>query len=133
MRTRAKKKHAYFQMDWNFDQSTEQFEINLIFRKDFFMDQSYMKKQPVLGLVVKMSLPMVISMLVNSLYNIVDSLFVAKISENAMTALSLVFPLQNLIGAIMIAPIRFWRGKTRERAVMAFSLIFATNKLSTIL
>ena len=66
------------------------------------MDQSYMKKQPVLGLVVKMSLPMVISMLVNSLYNIVDSLFVAKISENAMTALSLVFPLQNLIGAIMI-------------------------------
>lgn len=45
---------------------------------------------------------MVISMLVNSLYNIVDSLFVAKISENAMTALSLVFPLQNLIGAIMI-------------------------------
>ena len=44
MRTRAKKKHAYFQMDWNFDQSTEQFEINLIFRKDFFMDQSYMKK-----------------------------------------------------------------------------------------
>lgn len=66
------------------------------------MDQTYMKKQPVLGLVVKMSLPMVISMLVNSLYNIVDSLFVAKISENAMTALSLVFPLQNLIGAIMI-------------------------------
>ena len=102
MRTRAKKKHAYFQMDWNFDQSKEQFEINLIFRKDFFMDQTYMKKQPVLGLVVKMSLPMVISMLVNSLYNIVDSLFVAKISENAMTALSLVFPLQNLIGAIMI-------------------------------
>ena len=102
MRTRAKKKHAFFQMDWNFDQSTEQFEINLIFRKDFFMDQTYMKKQPVLGLVVKMSLPMVISMLVNSLYNIVDSLFVAKISENAMTALSLVFPLQNLIGAIMI-------------------------------
>ena len=49
-----------------------------------------------------MALPMVISMLVNSLYNIVDSLFVAKISENAMTALSLVFPLQNLIGAIMI-------------------------------
>ena len=53
MRTRAKKKHAYFQMNWNFDQSTEQFEINLIFRKDFFMDQTYMKKQPVLGLVVQ--------------------------------------------------------------------------------
>ena len=61
------------------------------------MDQTYMKKQPVLGLVVKMSLPMVISMLVNSLYNIVDSLFVAKISENAMTALSLVFPLHQTV------------------------------------
>ena len=49
-----------------------------------------------------MSLPMVISMLVNSLYNIVDSFFVAKISENAMTALSLVFPVQNFINAIAI-------------------------------
>ena len=50
MRTRAKKKHAYFQMDWNFDQSKEQFEINLIFRKDFFMDQTYMKmlKKPLM-------------------------------------------------------------------------------------
>ena len=73
-----------------------------IYERTFFMDQSYMKKQPVLGLVLKMSLPMVISMMVNSLYNIVDSLFVAKISENAMTALSLVFPVQNLISAIMI-------------------------------
>lgn len=45
---------------------------------------------------------MVISMMVNSLYNIVDSLFVAKMSENAMTALSLVFPIQNLISSIMI-------------------------------
>ena len=45
---------------------------------------------------------MVVSMLVNSLYNIVDSFFVAKISENAMTALSLVFPVQNLINAVMI-------------------------------
>lgn len=42
---------------------------------------------------------MVISMLVNALYNIVDSLFVAKISDSAMTALSLVFPVQNFINA----------------------------------
>ena len=49
-----------------------------------------------------MSLPMVISMAVNSLYNIVDSYFVAKISENAMTALSLVFPIQNFINAVAI-------------------------------
>ena len=53
------------------------------------MEQTYMKEQPILNLLLKMSLPMVVSMLVNSLYNIVDSFFVAKISENAMTALSL--------------------------------------------
>ena len=41
-------------------------------------------------------------MLVNALYNIVDSLFVARISEEAMTALSLVYPVQNLINAIAI-------------------------------
>ena len=48
------------------------------------------------------ALPNVISMLVNSLYNIVDSLFVARISEDAMTALSLVFPIQNFSNAIAI-------------------------------
>ena len=52
-------------------------------------DESFMKEKPVLGLVLSMSLPMVISMLVNALYNIIDSYFVAKISEDAMTALSL--------------------------------------------
>ena len=49
-----------------------------------------------------MALPMVISMLVNSLYNIVDSFFVAQISEDAMTAISLVFPMQNFINSVMI-------------------------------
>ena len=66
------------------------------------MDQSYMKKDKILPLLLKMALPMVISMMVNSLYNIVDSLFVAKLSENAMTALSLVFPVQNLINSVMV-------------------------------
>ena len=61
-----------------------------------------MKEKPVLPLLVSMALPNVISMLVNSLYNIVDSLFVARISEEAMTALSLVYPVQNLINAIAI-------------------------------
>ena len=61
------------------------------------MDQTYMKQKPVLPLVVSMALPMTLSMLVNSLYNIVDSIFIAKISDNAMTALSLVYPIQNLI------------------------------------
>ena len=66
------------------------------------MDQTYMKKQNILKLLLTMALPMVISMLVNSLYNIVDSFFVAKISENAMTAISLVFPMQNFINSVMI-------------------------------
>lgn len=66
------------------------------------MDQTYMKDEKILPLITKMSLPMVISMLVNSMYNIVDSFFVAKISEDAMTALSLVFPIQNLINSAMI-------------------------------
>lgn len=66
------------------------------------MEDTFMKEKPVLPLLVSMALPMVISMLVNALYNIVDSLFVAKISEDAMTALSLVYPAQNLINAMAI-------------------------------
>ncbi len=61
-----------------------------------------MKEKPVFGLLVSLSLPMVLSMLVSSLYNIVDGYFIGKISENALTALSLVFPLQNLINAVAI-------------------------------
>ena len=61
-----------------------------------------MKEKPAGPLLASMALPMVLSMLVNSLYNIVDSFFVARISEQAMTALSLVYPVQNLINAIAI-------------------------------
>ncbi len=66
------------------------------------MNETFMKEKPVLPLLVSMALPNVISMLVNSLYNIVDSLFVARISEQAMTALSLVFPIQNFVNAVAI-------------------------------
>ena len=66
------------------------------------MNDTFMKEKPVFPLIMSMALPMVISMLVNSLYNIVDSFFVAQISENAMTALSLVFPIQNFANAIAI-------------------------------
>ncbi len=86
------------------------------------MNQTYMKEQKILPLLLKMSLPMVISMMVNSLYNIVDSFFVAKISENAMTALSLVFPIQNLISSVMIgfaiginAVISFFMGAQNQK------------------
>lgn len=66
------------------------------------MNQNFMKEQKILPLIAAMSLPMVISMAVNALYNIVDSYFVAKISDDAMTALSLVFPIQNMVNAIAI-------------------------------
>ena len=49
------------------------------------MNDTFMKEKPVLPLILSMSLPMVLSMLVNSLYNIADSFFVAQISEEAMT------------------------------------------------
>ena len=66
------------------------------------MNDNFMKEKPAGPLLASMALPMVLSMLVNSLYNIVDSFFVARISEQAMTALSLVYPVQNLINAIAI-------------------------------
>lgn len=66
------------------------------------MNQNFMKEKKILPLVISMSLPMVISMAVNSLYNIVDSYFVAIISEDAMTALSLVYPFQNLMTAVAV-------------------------------
>ena len=86
------------------------------------MNDTFMKERPVLPLLLSMSLPMVISMLVNSLYNIVDSFFVAKISEEAMTALSLVYPIQNFINALSIgfgvginAVIAFYLGAQNRR------------------
>lgn len=66
------------------------------------MNASFMKEKPIFPLLTSMALPMVFSMLVNALYNIVDSFFVAQISEEAMTSLSLIFPMQNLINAIAI-------------------------------
>lgn len=80
------------------------------------MNDNFMKEKPVLPLVLSMLLPMVLSMLVNSLYNIVDSFFVARISEDARTALSLVYPIQNFINA---AGIGFGVG---INAVIAFHL-----------
>jgi len=61
-----------------------------------------MKERLICPLLVSMALPMVLSMTVNALYNIVDSFFVAQISEQAMTALSLVFAIQNFVNAVAI-------------------------------
>lgn len=57
---------------------------------------------PVKELVIQMALPMMISMLIQSLYNIIDSMFVAQVSEQALTAVSLAFPIQNLMVALQV-------------------------------
>lgn len=62
--------------------------------------ENKMGVMPVNRLLVTMSLPMVISMLVQALYNVVDSIFVSKINENALTAVSLAFPIQSLMIAV---------------------------------
>lgn len=62
--------------------------------------ENKMGVMPVNRLLITMSVPMIISMLVQALYNIVDSMFVAQISENALTAISLAFPVQNLVIAV---------------------------------
>lgn len=62
--------------------------------------ENKMGTMPIAKLLFNMSLPMMISMLVQALYNIVDSIFVAKLSENALTAVSLAFPLQTLLIAV---------------------------------
>lgn len=64
------------------------------------LKENKMGVMPVHKLLINMSLPMMVSMLVMSLYNIVDSIFVSQINENALTALSLVFPVQNFMIAI---------------------------------
>ncbi len=62
--------------------------------------ENKMGVMPVNRLLISMSIPMIISMLVQALYNIVDSMFVSRLSENALTAVSLAFPAQNLMIAV---------------------------------
>ena len=64
------------------------------------MQENKMGTMPIDKLIISMSLPIMISMLVQALYNIVDSIFVAQISENALTAVSMAFPIQNLMIAV---------------------------------
>ena len=59
--------------------------------------QNKMGTMPVKKLIFNMALPLIISMLIQALYNIVDSIFVSRISEDALTAVSLAFPIQNLM------------------------------------
>ena len=61
-----------------------------------------MAELPIPQVLVRMSLPMMISFFIQAMYNIVDSMFVARISENALTAVSLAFPMQQIVTAIAV-------------------------------
>ncbi len=69
-------------------------------KKNIQNKENKMGTMPINKLLLSMSVPMMISMLVQALYNVVDSMFVAQISENALTAVSLAFPAQNLMIAV---------------------------------
>ena len=71
--------------------------------------ENKMGVMPVNKLLLNMSVPMMVSMLVQALYNIVDSIFVARVSEDALTAVSLAFPIQTLLIA------EIGRASCRER------------------
>ncbi len=61
---------------------------------------SFMRTRPVFSLLVSMSVPMMLSMLIQSLYNIVDSIYVSRLGTDALTAVSLAYPLQNAIVSV---------------------------------
>lgn len=70
--------------------------------EETIQQENKMGIMPIPKLLMGMSLPMMLSMMIQALYNVVDSVFVAQINENALTAVSLVFPVQNLMIAIAV-------------------------------
>lgn len=65
-------------------------------------NNTFMKTKPVFSLLISMSVPMMLSMLIQSLYNIVDSIYVARLGTDALTAVSLAYPLQNAIVSVAV-------------------------------
>ena len=99
------------------------------------MKENKMGTMPVNKLLINMALPMMISMLVQALYNIVDSIFVARISEEALTAVSMAFPMQNLmigvaggvgVGTNALLSRALGEGRHEEADKMAVQGIFIT-------
>jgi len=70
--------------------------------EDAGRDSDRLGTEPIHGLLINMSLPLMLSMFIMALYNVVDSIFVAHISEDALTAVSLCYPFQNLNAAFGI-------------------------------
>ncbi len=100
-----------------------------------------MQSETIPRLLFKMSFPMMLSMLIQALYNVVDSIFVAMVSETALTAVSLAFPLQNLliaaavgtgVGVNSLLSRRLGEGRTEEANAVASSALFLAFALSVI-
>jgi Na+-driven multidrug efflux pump len=72
----------------------------LILERIDIVEENKMGVMPMKKLILNMALPMILSMLIGALYNVVDSLFVSRFSEDALSAVSLAFPVQNIIIAI---------------------------------
>ena len=66
------------------------------------METNKMETRDIFPLLMSMSLPMVLSMLVQSLYNIIDSIYVSYLGTGALTAVSLAFPLQNIVLSVAV-------------------------------
>lgn len=88
------------------------------------MEENKMGTIPVSRLVISMALPLMLSLLINSLYNFVDSVFVARVSEDALTAISLAAPMQlivsslglgNAVGLNAVISRSAWRKECRKR------------------
>lgn len=71
-------------------------------KENFSGTDKLLGEKPVFGLLMKMAVPTMISMFIQSMYNIVDSIFVTRINDNALNAVSLVYPLQNLVLALSV-------------------------------
>lgn len=83
----------------------------------------YMKTGKVFPLLMSMSVPMMLSMLIQSLYNIVDSIYVSRIGTDALTAVSLAYPLQNMVISVAVgigvgisSAIAIYRGAGRQES-----------------
>lgn len=66
------------------------------------LSENKMASQPILSLLLSMALPAILSMIIQSMYNIVDSMFVARLGEEALTAVSLAFPIQNILLGVSV-------------------------------
>lgn len=64
--------------------------------------RDFMKTRPIFPLLISMAAPMMVSMLIQSLYNIVDSIFVARLGTEALSAISYVYPLQNIVLSLSV-------------------------------